>query len=683
MPNALSLLILACPAAQGEPASELQTTFIPGLVRIPEGKVLVGRDRKDVERLVAQSPNSADELGAMVPKTEMFVPEFFIGPTEVTNEMYLRFVQAAGYMPPPGWAVISRELREALIVAGKKNDPAYKLDDEHLSRWWEENWQAGKWAVDLPRPSGNPDEIEHLEFELRWEVPPHRLLEPVSSVSQADAEAYCRWAGLRLPTEFEWVRAARGDDYRSWPFGDEFDPKIVACQTTEPRHLANKVLPVNSFAANASPFGCVDMAGNLYEWTRSAFRPLPRFEPFQVEIPPNQKVGVRPVFDASKPVIKGGSFVQRGWTTQIDPRVGILDFWRSPYVGFRAASSALPTRNYAEYAAREVEFKVLGAVASEELDFDSALGLERRRYADLEALAAQRRPSPPEDRLPEAAPPATYAVFDGYDCVTAVPLRALNYNSTEKLARAARDEGPVPVGILAATVPLAAPNVQPGTYVLAYLPELGAEEILALGATLPPELQEKTQAAAAKAAAKEQAKDKGRKGTTAGKGSKEGGQEAEAPASAGNLPAAEAPQARNGAGAPQEPAAAGAAPEGAAAEEGTALRVVRPRPDCSGLLLEPRKSYFLVLDQLNRALGAIPLKDEPRLMTTRAAPRGIALNLGTDRVEFQLRASGERGRAFSFRFAIQPVGPEGSLVRPGYWDGKNYAVIEPAPSPLQ
>jgi formylglycine-generating enzyme required for sulfatase activity len=150
-------------------------------------------------------------------------------------------------------------------------------------RWWEQfdppysaMEHVGSFAIDrhevtnvqfatFLRESGYVPRVLQ-NFLRHWEgedgdrrVPTGLEDHPVVWVSLADARAYCAWAGLRLPKEPEWQLAAGGTDGRAWPWGPEFDPARCNSRSTG-------TTPVTAYPNGASPYGCLDMAGNVWEW---------------------------------------------------------------------------------------------------------------------------------------------------------------------------------------------------------------------------------------------------------------------------------------------------------------------------------------------------------------------------------------------------------------------------------
>jgi formylglycine-generating enzyme len=85
---------------------------------------------------------------------------------------------------------------------------------------------------------------------------------PIVSVNWYDAAKYCQWAGVALPTEAQWEKAARGTDGRIFPWGNEWDSR--RCNGTYPG--IGRTTPVGSYPDGASPYGIMDMAGNVWEW---------------------------------------------------------------------------------------------------------------------------------------------------------------------------------------------------------------------------------------------------------------------------------------------------------------------------------------------------------------------------------------------------------------------------------
>ena len=194
------------------------------------------------------------------PAHEVELAAFRLGRTPVTNRQYDAYVRANGYPAPSAW------------------------------------------------PGGT--------------VPPGRELHPVTYVSWDEAAAFCRWAGGFLPTEAQWERAARGDDRRTWPWGDDPPrPAHAALELTDTR-------PVGGRAAGAGPFGHLDLAGNVWEWTASERRAYP-YDPGDG----------REAESRSPRVVRGGAFTHGPGEARCSFRHGMLPGTIDHYVGFRLAAA--------------------------------------------------------------------------------------------------------------------------------------------------------------------------------------------------------------------------------------------------------------------------------------------------------------------------------------------------------
>ncbi len=103
-------------------------------------------------------------------------------------------------------------------------------------------------------------------FNLGWAKKDH----PVVNVSWEDAQAYCAWADVKLPTEAQWEKAARGIDGREYPWGNEFDATNLWCSKAK-QGDARGTREAGYFLAGASPYGCLDMAGNVWQWCEDRY----------------------------------------------------------------------------------------------------------------------------------------------------------------------------------------------------------------------------------------------------------------------------------------------------------------------------------------------------------------------------------------------------------------------------
>lgn len=232
-------------------------TSTKGMVFITGGTFEMGGDNDQA---------SADEY----PKHTVTVASFYMDETEVTNAQFKKFVDATGYITTaekkPNWEELKKTLppdaqkpsddmlQAASLVFKQSNTP---VDLNDYSNWW--SWTIG---ANWKHPEGPNSTIKGKENY------------PVVHVSWDDANAYCKWAGKRLPTEAEWEFAARGGlDKNIYPWGNESvnlgKPKCNSWEGNFP-YLNKKqdgfikAAPVKTFASNG--YGLFDMAGNVWEW---------------------------------------------------------------------------------------------------------------------------------------------------------------------------------------------------------------------------------------------------------------------------------------------------------------------------------------------------------------------------------------------------------------------------------
>lgn len=191
-------------------------------IYIPAGSVTLLNDWDDDDELYLKKDSSQD----------FSVGDFYISKYPVTNQEYAKFVASKGYEQQKWWTPEGWEWRS------KENwfDPAY--------------WR-----------------------EPVWNQPDY----PVVGVSWFEAYAYCQWLRemtgkrINLPTEQQWQRAAQGDDKRLYPWGDNWDEN--RCNNRVNKNYEGRTTPVNFYeGVGDSPFGVVDLVGNVWEWCLTTYR---------------------------------------------------------------------------------------------------------------------------------------------------------------------------------------------------------------------------------------------------------------------------------------------------------------------------------------------------------------------------------------------------------------------------
>jgi formylglycine-generating enzyme required for sulfatase activity len=206
------------------PRSQVDLT---GMVEVPAGEFIMGTPDDWVD------PNKQDHQ-AEKPQHRVYLDDFYIDKYEVTNEQYAAFLSDLG--------------RNTEACEGGNTCTDVRLEGIPYT--------ADPMIVEYPgRPKSSYRAVAGYE---RY---------PVYTVSWYGAKTYCQWLGKRLPTEAEWEKAARGTDGRRYPWGNEWDSRVL----TPANGAALREIGLDPL--NVSPYGAVDMLGNVGEWVSDWFDP--------------------------------------------------------------------------------------------------------------------------------------------------------------------------------------------------------------------------------------------------------------------------------------------------------------------------------------------------------------------------------------------------------------------------
>lgn len=278
----------AAPRAWRTPEPTLE--IAPGaMVRFDGGEALVGTN----DRSRAYDNERPQHLVRLRP--------FSIDVAPVSNAQFLAFMDDGGYSKREMWSDAGWTwLCEARVAA-----PKY---------WYRGGSVTGEWFTRLMDHAGPVDP---------------RL--PVCHVSYHEAEAYSRWAGKRLPNEFEWEVAAGWDAgagvHREFPWGDA----PASRQLANIDQLSFAPAPIGAYPRNVSPLGCYGMIGDVWEWTSSNFAGYPGFEVFPY--PEYSQV----FFGDEYKVLRGGSWATRPGAIRNSFRNWDYPIRRQIFSGFRCA----------------------------------------------------------------------------------------------------------------------------------------------------------------------------------------------------------------------------------------------------------------------------------------------------------------------------------------------------------
>lgn len=250
----LTLVIQPIAAMAAEP--DPQRLNNSPTVIIPSGEFIMGSDEVETVNRGGEFGNKKPWYMDEHPKHTVLLSAYAIDEHEVTNGEYLPFVDAGKAAPPTHW------LQNGFILSTRRAELA-QIDVEKLRQL-----AVKTFKLDMDTRTMSKEQIlkaidERLAYEAKL---------PVIYINWNEANAYCQWRGKRLPTEAEWEKAARGNNGRQFPWGDEWRPGL---SNTGEEAWDDGVAPVESYPSDKSEFGVYDLAGNVSEWVMDWYKPYP------------------------------------------------------------------------------------------------------------------------------------------------------------------------------------------------------------------------------------------------------------------------------------------------------------------------------------------------------------------------------------------------------------------------